>query len=90
MSLKLPSDARERLRIIAAQKKRPAHALVREVVMKYIEFEEEQARRNCEADEAWKHYQDTGVYYDGDETIAWLRALSTDAPLPKPQVRCEK
>lgn len=90
MSLKLPSDARERLRAIATQKKRTAHALVREVVMQYIEFEEEQARRNREADEAWKHYQDTGIYYDGEDTIAWLRSLSTPTPLPTPQARCAK
>ena len=44
--------------------------------MNYIEAEETQERRNREAQAAWKHYQDTGSYYDGDDTIAWLRSLS--------------
>jgi predicted transcriptional regulator len=90
MSLKLSSEARERLRTLAELKKRPAHALVREAVMNYIEAEETQERRNREAQAAWKHYQDTGSYYDGDDTIAWLRSLSTPIPLPKPRARCEK
>ena len=85
MSLKLPSDARERLRTIATQKKRPAHALAREAVLRYIEIEEEQAKRNREADEAWKHYQETGLHVTGEEVMAWLKSWGTDKPLPPPE-----
>lgn len=56
--------------------RRPAHALARENVEVYIEEQEEQLRRNQEADAAWKHYQDTGLHVDGQEAIDWLRAFS--------------
>ena len=90
LSLKLAPASRQRLRSLAEIQRRPAHALAREAVEAYIEAQEEQIRRNQEADASWKHYQDTGLYVDGQEAIAWLRSLATTNPLPKPQVRCEK
>lgn len=90
LSLKLAPASRQRLRNLAEFKHRPAHALAREAIEAYLEQEETRIKRNQEADAAWKHYQDTGLHVDGQETIAWLRALSTPNPLPKPQARCEK
>ena len=90
LSLKLTPASRQRLRTLAEVQRRPAHALAREAVEAYIEEQEEQIRRNQEADAAWKHYQDTGLHVDGQEAIAWLRSLASANPLPKPQVRCAK
>jgi len=90
LSLKLSPAVRQRLRDLASQQRRPAHALAREAIEAYIEQEENRIQRNQEADAAWKHYQDTGLHVDGQEVIAWLRSLSTLKPLPKPQARCEK
>ncbi len=87
LSLKLAATSRQRLRALAEIQRRPAHALAREAVEAYIEEQEEQIRRNQEADSAWRHYQDTGLHVDGQEAIAWLRSLATANPLPKPQVR---
>ena len=85
LSLKLTPTSRARLRTLAEIQRRPAHALAREAVEAYIEAQEEQIRRNQEADAAWKHYQDTGLHITGEEAIAWIRSWGTPNELPKPQ-----
>lgn len=90
LSVKLTPASRARLRSIADLQNRPAHALAREAIEAYLEQEETRIRRNQEAEASWQHYQETGLHVDGQETIAWLRSLSTSTPLPKPQIRCEK
>jgi len=44
----------------------------------------EQERRNLEADEAWHHYQETGLHATGEEVLAWLASWGTHNPLPPP------
>ncbi len=84
LSLKLAPASRQRLRSLAEIQRRPAHALAREAVEAYIEAQEEQIRRNQEADAAWKHYQDTGLHITGEEAMAWIRSWGTPNQLPKP------
>lgn len=90
LSVKLSASSRQRLRELAESMRRPAHALAREAIEAYLEQEETRIRRNQEADAAWRHYQDTGLYVDGQEAANWLRSLSSARPLDKPQPRCEK
>ena len=85
MSLKLSSGARERLRALALIKKRPAHALAREAVEDYIARQEEQECRNREADEAWRHYQETGLHATGEEVLKWVASWGTPNQLPPPE-----
>jgi predicted transcriptional regulator len=85
LSLKLPSDTRERLKTLALIKQRPAHALAREAVESYVANEEERYRRDREADEAWRHYRETGLHVTGDEVIRWLDSWGTEDELPPPE-----
>jgi predicted transcriptional regulator len=85
MSLKLPSDTKERLKTLALLKKRPAHALAREAVEAYIAHEEVQVRRNREAEAAWQHYQETGLHATGEEVMAWVASWGTTNQLPPPE-----
>ena len=84
LSLKLTPASRQRLRNLAEQQRRPAHALAREAIEGYIEQEEIRIRRNQEADSSWKHYQDTGLHVTGEEAIAWVESWGTSQPQPKP------
>jgi predicted transcriptional regulator len=84
LSLKLAPASRQRLRTLAEIQRRPAHALAREAVEAYIEAQEENIRRDQEADAAWKHYQDTGLHVTGEEAIAWIKSWGRPNELQKP------
>lgn len=84
LSLKLTPASRQRLRDLAEQQRRPAHALAREAIEAYLEKQEEAFRRNQEADASWRHYQDTGLHVTGDEAVAWIKSWGTPGQLPKP------
>jgi predicted transcriptional regulator len=84
MSLKLHSDTREGLRSLAILKNRPAHALAREAVERYVVAEFEREKLTQAADKAWEHYQDTGLHATSDEVFAWVDSWGTANPLPKP------
>jgi len=84
LSLKLTPASRQRLRHLAELQRRPAHALAREAIEKYLEQEETRINRNQEADAAWKHYQDTGLHVTGEEAISWIKSWGTPDELPKP------
>lgn len=84
LSVKLTPVSRERLRTLADLQRRPAHALAREAIEAYLEAQEEEIRRNQEADASWKHYQDTGLHVTGEEAIAWIKSWGTSNQLPKP------
>jgi predicted transcriptional regulator len=84
LSVKLTPVSRERLRSLADLQRRPAHALAREAIEAYIEKQEEEMRRDQEANASWKHYQDTGLHVTGEEAIAWIKSWGTPNQLPKP------
>jgi len=85
LSIKLTAIARQRLHDLAALQRRPAHAIAREAIEAHIAAEEEQMRRNQEAEAAWKHYQDTGLHVTGEEAVAWIKSWGTANELPTPK-----
>lgn len=85
MSLKLAQEAREGLKSLAIIKKRPAHALAREAVEKYVQAELAREQFTREADVAWQHYQETGLHATQDEVFAWLDSWGTPNELTKPK-----
>ncbi len=85
MSLKLGSEVREGLRVLATSKKRPAHALAREAVETYVKVELEREQFTRDADAAWQHYQETGLHATSEEVLAWMDSWGTSSELPKPK-----
>jgi predicted transcriptional regulator len=85
MSLKLAHTVRDGLKSLASIKKRPAHALAREAVELYVETELAREAFTREADQAWQHYQETGLHATQTEVFTWLDSLGTKNELPKPQ-----
>jgi predicted transcriptional regulator len=46
-----------------------------------------QERRHCEADAAWRHYQETGLHVTGEEVMKWVASWGTTDELPPPECR---
>lgn len=85
MSLKISDETREGLRSLSIARKRPAHALAREAVTRFVEAELARDQFTREADEAWNNYQETGLHATQAEVSTWLDSLGTQNELPKPQ-----
>jgi predicted transcriptional regulator len=85
MLFKLSDDTQARLKTLALLKKRTAHGLAREAVETFIAQEEEKERRNRQADQAWRHYQETGLHVTGEEILKWVASWGTQNPLQPPE-----
>ncbi len=83
-TLELSATIEERLRRLAAARKRPAHGLMREAIEQYIEREEAGQRFNEDALAAWAAYQANGEHITGEEADAWLARLEAGEDIPPP------
>lgn len=84
MTVKLDGSDRERLKVLAATKKRTPHYLMREAIHAYIEKEEAEQNFIAAAEGAWGDYEKTGLHITLDEAKAWAEKLgqSPNAKLP--------
>jgi len=87
LGVKLDEDIRERLKLLAAARRRSAHWLMKEAISQYLEREEEIERRNREADEAWQEYQSTGLHVSHEAMNGWLETWGTDKEGPCPETK---
>lgn len=78
VSVKLEAYEKQALTQIAAEKSRSVHYLLREAVHEYIERETARLEFKKEADEAWKHYNETGLHLNQDEIEQWANSLYSD------------
>jgi predicted transcriptional regulator len=76
-SLKLDATTKERVRRLAASRRRTAHWIMREAVEQYVEREEKRERLRQDALAAWEHYRETGLHVTGAEADAWFKKLET-------------
>ena len=76
-SLKLDSAIKERVRRLAAARRRSPHWVMREAVEQYVEREEKRERLRQDALAAWANYQTTGLHVTADEADAGLAKLET-------------
>jgi len=85
-SLKLESGLKERLKRLAAVRKRSAHWLMREAIEQYIAREEARERLKEDSLLAWAEYERTGRHVTAEEAGAWLERLELgeDAKPPVP------
>ena len=84
-SLKLDVELKERVRRLAAARRRTAHWILREAVEQYVGREEKRERFRAEALAAWNEYQATGQHATAEEADAWLAKLEAgeDAEAPE-------
>ena len=55
-------------------------------LLSYLDKEDELARRNQEADEAWQEYQRTGMSVSNEAMMGWLDTWGTDKEGPCPEI----
>lgn len=86
LSVKLDPAQQERLRLLAEQRDRSPHYLMREAIQQYLEREEARESFRRDALAAWEHYRETGLHVTGDELAVWLDSWGSDheadAPTP--------
>jgi len=84
-SLKLESELKERVRRLAAARRRTPHWVMREAVERYVEREEQREQLRQEALAAWNHYQTTGLHLTASEADQWLAKLEAGEEAEAPE-----
>ena len=84
-TVKLDNETKERVRRLAAARRRSPHWVMREAVEQYVEREEKREQLRQDALAAWAEYQTTGLHVTAKEADAWLAKLEAgkDAAPPK-------
>jgi predicted transcriptional regulator len=83
-SLKLDDEVKNRVKQLAAMRRRSAHWIMREAIEQYLEREEKREEFHRSGLAAWEAYQATGLHVTGDEADQWLAKLEAgeDAEAP--------
>ncbi len=84
-SLKLDQEMKERVRRLAATRRRSAHWIMRDAIAEYVEREEKREQFRQSALAAWSEYQATGLHVTADEADAWLAGLEDGEDIESPE-----
>lgn len=77
-SIKLDEDLKNRLQLLADNKRRSAHWIMCEAIKNYVQREEKRENFKQEALVSWSVYQETGQHLTGEEVCRWLHTWGTD------------
>lgn len=72
VSVKLDSNTRDRIHLLAEAKNRTPHWVMRQAIEQYVDREEKREAFRQETRKAWEEYQETGLYATADEVMSWL------------------
>ena len=75
VAVRLDDPLKARIRVLADQRRRPMHWLMREAIEQYVTREELRESFRQEALNAWNHYQTTGLHVTHAEADSWLAEL---------------
>jgi predicted transcriptional regulator len=78
IDIELDEEMRDRIKTLAAARRRSAHWIMKEAIGQYLAREEAAEQRNREADAAWEEYVETGRSVSHDAMSAWLDRWGTD------------
>ena len=84
-SLKLADDLKQRIQRLAERRDRSPHYLMREAIERYVGQEEAREAFRQEAEDAWRHYQETGLHATGEEVREWLNRWGTPEETAAPE-----
>ena len=84
LSIKLEVSDRDRIRALAAYKKRTPHFIMKQAVRKYLQEEEAEQRFILAAKESRRHYQETGLHVTHEEFSSWVDQLQTNPKATPP------
>lgn len=85
VTLKLDAAFRDRLKSLAATKKRTSHYLMKEAIERYLNLEEAQQAVLQSVDDSIAHFEATGLHINHEEVQTWAKEIraSPKAQLPK-------
>lgn len=72
VAVKLDPEMRERIRRLAARRRRPQSWLMRDAIRQYVEREEARDAFLRQARDARQEYRKTGLHASAEEVLAWL------------------
>jgi len=78
MSVKLKSQDRARLKLLAEARKRTPHWLAKEAISQFLEREEAVERFRQESLEAMKEFRRMGESVPNEEVMDWLESWETE------------
>ena len=71
-SVKIDEALKGRVELLAKQRDRSAHWIMREAIKQYVEREELRESFHQEALASWAAYQEDGRHLTGEELVDWL------------------
>lgn len=77
-SIRLDEELKDRLKTLADDRHRSAHALMLEAITEYIDREEKRSQYLRDGQAAWLHYQETGLHLTAEEAEAWISTWGTE------------
>lgn len=83
-SLKIPAELKERVRLLAAQRRRTPHWILREAVEQYVNREEARQRQIRDSLAAWQQFQKDGLHATAAEADQWLARLEAGEDVEPP------
>ncbi len=83
-SLKIDDELKGRIQMLAQQRDRSAHWIMREAIKQYVDREESRDSFRQEALDSWTAYNETGRHLTGEEMRGWLAqwGTATEGALP--------
>lgn len=84
-SIKIDDGLKDRVRVLAEQRRRSVHWIMKEAIREYVEREENRESFKQEAIASWEKYQVDGRHLNGTEVQGWLDSWGTDKESEPPQ-----
>ena len=75
---------RERMKRLAARRRRTPHWLMRDAIRQYVEREEARDAFLLQARDAWQEYRETGLHASGREVLTWLATWGGESETAAP------
>ena len=76
VTVKIDPEMRERMKRLAARRRRTQHCLMRDAIREYVEREE--------ARDAWQEYRETGLHASAEEVLGWLDTWGAESETAAP------
>ena len=84
VAVRIEPEMRERMKRLAARRRRTQHGLMRDAIRQYIEREEARDEFLREALDAWQEYRETGLHASAGEVLAWLATWGAESETAAP------
>jgi len=85
VAVKIDPEMKDRMKRLAAARRRSTHWLMKEAISQYVEREEKHESFRQDCIRAWNEYQITGLHLTLEEADAWLAKLEDGQDVDPPK-----